>query len=136
MSDIGIGTGLAIFAFWGFLAIVIAVGGWQDVRKREARQETLRHLIASGQPVDQSLTDRIIGSSPRLDHSLKAGGVVVLFAAAGLALLGWFLSLLAQWALFAFLGTAALAGCIGIGLLVASKVIERSSAKDDALTSR
>lgn len=116
-------------AFWGFLAAIVVAGIWYDIRRREAQHETLRRLIESGQPLDQTLADRILsmtgGDGRRLDRELMAYGLVVLFIAPGLAVLGWFIGQQsAQW-FFPILGVSALVGFISIGLLAASAVIGR-----------
>ncbi len=131
METLGIGAGLGAIAFWGFLAAVVGIGVWHDIRRREAQHETLRRLVESGQPIDPLLMTKVLGGDKRLDRNLKAGGLILLFAAPGLAVLGWFLGQLAAWALPPLLGTAAFAACTGIGLLVASKAIERSYREDD-----
>ena len=131
METLGLGAGLGAIAFWGFLAAVIGIGVWHDIRKREAQHETLRRLVESGQPIDPLLMTKVLGGDKRLDRNLKAGGLILLFAAPGLALLGWFLGQLAAWALLPLLGAAALAACTGIGLLAAARAIERSYRDED-----
>ena len=128
----GIGVGLAAMAFWGFLSAVVVGGIWDGIRKREAQHETLRRMIESGQPIDQALMDKLLGGSKRLDRDLKVGGLIVVFVAPGLALLGWLVSMLSADWLFPMLGVSALVGCVGIGLLVASQVVGRSYREDDA----
>ena len=59
-------------------------------------------------------------------------GLIVLFVAPGLALLGWFISLQAAEWLLPMLGVSALVGCVSIGLLVASKFMERAYREDEA----
>ena len=130
MGDIGIG--LAAVAFWAFLSACVVGGIWDGIRKREAQHETLRRMIDSGQPIDQALMDKLLGGNKRLDRDLKVAGLIVIFVAPGLALLGWLISLLsAEW-LFPLLGVAALVGCVGIGLLVASYVVGHSYREGDA----
>ena len=51
--------------------------------------------------------------------------------APGLALMGWLISFTAEEALFPLLGVALLVACVGIGLLTASKFLERAN-RDDA----
>jgi len=126
MEDLGLGAGLGAIAFWGFLATCVGFGVWAGIRKREAQHETLRRLVESGQSIDQLPLNKLLGGDKNLSHELKAAGLVALFAMPGFALLGWFLSQLAEWALLPLLGVAALAGCTGVGLLVASKAVELS----------
>lgn len=126
MEQFGLGAGLSAVAFWGFLATVIAAGVWHDIRRRDAQHETLRRLMESGKEVEQSLVDSVLGGGERLDLSLKIGGLVVVSLAPGLAILGWILSGLSDWALPALLGTGVLVACLGIGLLIASKSVERA----------
>ncbi|HKI99463.1 MAG TPA: DUF6249 domain-containing protein [bacterium] len=131
-----VGQGLAALGFWIFLAAVVVAGIWYGVRERQARYETLRRILDSGQPVDQALMAQLLppsgGDSRRLERDLKVGGLIVLFVAAGLALLGWFIGMQsAQW-LLPMLGVAALVGCVGTGLVVTSNVVGRSYGKGNA----
>ena len=126
MENMGLGAGLAAMAFWIFIAAVVVAGIWDGIRKREAEHETLRRMLESGKPMDQELMAQVLGGDKRLDIDLKAAGLITLFVAPGLALLGWFLSLLNAKVLLPLLGVSALVGFVGIGLLVASKSVERS----------
>ncbi len=130
MENMGLGAGLAAIAFWTFIAACVVAGIWDGIRKREAEHETLRRMMESGRPMDQALVDKLLGGNKRLDRDLKVAGLITLFAAPGLAALGWFLSLLSEKALLPLLGISALAGFVGIGLLVASKFMERSYRED------
>lgn len=114
-----------------FLAAVVVAGIWESSRKREVQHETLRRMIESGQAIDPALMDKLLGGSRRLDRDLKAAGLIVLFVAPGLALLGWFVSLQAAKWLLPMLGVAALVACISIGLLVAAKFLGRSYREDN-----
>jgi hypothetical protein len=113
----GIGGGLAALAFWGFVAAVVVGGMWYAIREREAQHETLRRIIESGQPVDQALMDKVLGGDKVVHRDLKV--------------LGWFISFVAEEALMPLLGVAALVAFVGVGLLVASKVAERSYREND-----
>ena len=86
-------------------------------------------------PLDLGLAEiefSLLNTLDRLDLDLKVAGLITLFVAPGLALLGWFLSLLSAKALLPLLGVSALVGFVSIGLLVASKSIERSYREDKA----
>ena len=122
----GLGSGLSALAFWGFIAAVVVGGIWYSVRERQAQYETLRHIIDSGQPVDQALVDRILGGSQRTDRSLKIAGLIVIFVSPGLAVFAWLIAKLSAAWLFPLLGASALIAFVGIGLLVASKIAENS----------
>ncbi len=139
MQGLSTGGGLAALAFWGFVAAVVVSGIWFEIRKREAQHETLRRVIESGQPIDQALADRIVslsgGGRRRLERDLMAYGLVVLFAAPGLALLGVFVGWQFEAATLPILGVSAFVACIAIGLLVASKVAGRWYREDDASVS-
>jgi len=126
MQAMGMGAGLAAIGFWGFIAAVVVAGIWYGIREREAQHETLRRMLDSGKPVDQALMDRLLGGNKRLGRDMKTAGVIVLFAAPGLAALGWCISWLSAAWLFPMIGVAALAAFVGIGLLVAARIIERS----------
>ncbi len=120
-----LGAGLAALGFWGFIAAIIVGGLWYDIRRRQIRHETLRRLIESGQTADADLVNRLVGGNDHLDRDLKVAGLISLVTAPGIVLLGWLLSYLAEAAFLPLLGAAALLACVGIGLLVASRAVER-----------
>ncbi|MCP4300226.1 MAG: hypothetical protein GY783_06560 [Gammaproteobacteria bacterium] len=127
----GIGGGLAALAFWGFIAAVVVGGMWYAIREREAQHETLRRIIESGQPADQALMDKVLGGDKVVHRDLKIAALIVLLTAPGLAVMGWFISFVSEEALMPLLGVAALVAFVGVGLLVASKVAERSYREND-----
>jgi hypothetical protein len=131
MEDIGIGAGLGAIGLWIFVSACVVGGIWAGIRKREGDHETLRRMVESGQPIDQALVNKLLGGDKRLDIDLRVSGLIVLFVAPGLALMGWFLSMLEQAALFPLLGASLLVGCVGIGLLVAAKSAERAYQKEE-----
>ncbi len=128
MADLGTGAGLAALGFWCFIAFIVVAGVWDSIRKRDAEHETLRRIIESGQTLDIELTERLLsvtGGSRQLDRDLKVGGLIMVFIAPGMILLGWGLSTLEPELFPVMLGIAGLIGLISIGLLVASWVVRR-----------
>ncbi len=114
--------------FWLFLAAVVVAGIWFDARKRESLQETLRRVVESGKEINPAVIDKLFGASggsERVDRELKVAGLIVIFIAPGLAVLGWFLAALNEKLLGIMLGVSVLVGFVGAGLLVAGKVSER-----------
>ncbi|MDJ0698860.1 MAG: hypothetical protein QNJ07_03310 [Woeseiaceae bacterium] len=127
----GLGAGLVAFAFWGFIASTVVGGIWYAIRENDAKQETLRRMIESGN-VDEELIDRVLGGDKDVPRDLKIGGLITLSVSAGLSLLAYFVSRANAEALMPILGAAALVGCIGFGLLAAAKASERSQRRDNA----
>lgn len=124
-----IGAGIAALAFWGFIAAVVVAGVWDGAKKREAQHETLRRMIESGKPLDETLVRKLmIGEPKRPDRDLGIGAIIVLAAAVGLAVLAVFLD---RDALF---GVAGLVGCIAAGLGAASAYARRTRDDDGART--
>ncbi len=123
MDGSGIGAGLAALAFWGFIAAVVVGGMWYDIRRRQAQQETVRQLIASGQPIDHELIDKLTSlgnsGSRALDVDFKVTALWILPVAVGLAIFALVLGYQYPEALFPLLGAAALLGCLGIGFWIA-----------------
>ena len=114
--------------FWLFLAAVVVASIWFDARKRESQQETLRRVVESGKEINPAVIDKLVGASggsERVDRELKVAGLIVIFIAPGLAVLGWFLAALREELLGIMLGVSVLVGFVGAGLLVAGKVSER-----------
>lgn len=113
---------LGALGFWIFIAAVVVAGIWGDTRKREIQQETLRRIVESGKDIDAALVDKIVAAGrgdARPDQDLQTSGIIMLFIAPGLAILGWFLAKLAEPLMDIMLGVSALVAFIGIGLMVA-----------------
>lgn len=129
-------VGIGALGFWLFIALIVIGGMWYSIREKEIKQETIRRLIESGRDVDPAVMDKLIGQDKRLDRELMVAGLIVLFVAPGLALLGWFISLLSAPWLLPMLGVAVLVAFVGIGLIVAAKIAARSyGASDEQQTS-
>ena len=96
MEEITVGAGIGALGLWLFVAACVSAVMWDGIRKREAQHETLRRMIESGQPIDPTLRDRLLGTNKRPDRELLVWGVVSLFTAPGLAMLGWFASYIAH----------------------------------------
>ena len=118
--------------FWLFLAAVVVASIWSGIREKESQHETLRRIIESGKEVDDALLAKVAGTDGRLDQDLKVAGLIVIFIAPGIALLGFFISLLDSAWLLPLLGVAGLIGFVGIGLLVAARFAERSYQEEQA----
>ncbi len=123
-----VAAGLGALGFWIFIGAVVVAGIWFDVRRRETQQETLRRVVESGKDIDVAMIDKLVkagGEQSRTDRDLTVSGLIVIFLAPGIAILGWFLAKLQPELMTVMLGVALLLGMLGIGLLVAGKVAKR-----------
>jgi hypothetical protein len=127
--------GLAALGFWMFIAAVSVGGIWDGVRKREAEHETLRRMIESGKTPDQALIDKLLGHKKDPARDLKVAGLIVIFVAPGLALMGWVIGRAEPDAFMPLLGVAGLVAFVGIGLLIAARFLERAT-RSDSLENR
>ncbi len=126
-------AGLGALGFWLFLAAVVVAGIWFDARKRESQQETLRRVVESGQQVDMAVIDRMLatsGGSERPDRDLKVAGIIMMFVAPGLSVLGWFLGRFNDKIFEVMLGVGSLVLLVGIGLYVAGMMSKRWQRQD------
>ncbi|MGI9327057.1 MAG: DUF6249 domain-containing protein [Pseudomonadales bacterium] len=134
MEEMTTAAGLAALGFWLFVAAVVAVGVWDGIRKRDAQHETLRRIIESGQSIDPELTDKLLlltGGSKDASRDLMVSGLILLFVAPGLLILGWVLSSVSADVWVAMLGVSGLIACISIGLLIAGFWLKRQGDQDD-----
>ena len=118
---------LGAFGFWMFIAAVVVAGIWYDARKTESEQETLRRMVESGKDIDPALLEKMLAAGKKSSGSaqeLKTAGVIVLFVAPGLAVLGWFLQAFNDKMLHLMLGVSLMVGFVGVGLYVAGKMAE------------
>ncbi|MBL4790323.1 MAG: hypothetical protein JKY60_15230 [Kordiimonadaceae bacterium] len=136
MENFGIGAGMAAMAFWGFIAVAVIAGVWDNVRKREAQHETVRRLIESGKTIDPAVVDKLLqlsdGKSERLDRDFKVAGLWMLPISVGLVVLGLIMGFVHPAIIAPVLGAAGLVACIGAGALYASTVAARWYDDDDA----
>lgn len=133
MENITSGAGLAALGFWIFIAGAVAASYWDTIRKRESQHETLRRVIESGQAIDDELIDKLLsltGGSQDMARDLKIGGVIMIFIAPGLTLMGWVLSVALDEPelVKVLLGVSGLIAFIAIGLLAAAAIAKRQEA--------
>jgi hypothetical protein len=125
--------GLAALGFWLFLAAVVVANILAVSRKRESQQETLRRVVESGQQLDMAVIDRMLGASggnERPDRDLKVSGIITMFVAPGLAILGWFLGRFNDKVFELMIGVGLLVLIVGIGLYVAGMMSQRWQRQD------
>ena len=129
MQDLGLGAGLAAMAFWGFIAAVAVASIWDGIRKRDARHETVRRLVESGEGLDEAVVDKLVNLSQnnneRHDQAFKVTAFYALPTSVGLAVFALILGIQVPQAQLPMLGAAALLACIGLGFLVAAKIAAR-----------
>jgi len=134
MDDLGLGAGLAALAFWGFVAVAVVTTVWNGIRKRETQHETLRRAIESGQQIDDALLAKLalVGNDEdrRPDREFGITAMWVLPVAAGVAVLALILGIAVPDAMLPLLGASGLLACLGIGYLIAAKVVARWYAGD------
>ena len=125
-------AGIAAAAFWAFIATCVIGGIWYSIREKEAQHEMLRRIIESGKEVDAEVIDRVMndGGSGGSKGDLKTAGLITLFAAPGLILLGYGLEIASNndEIFTIMIGVSGLVFFVAIGLLVAAKVAERDKA--------
>ena len=126
-------AGLAALGFWLFLAAMVVANVLAASRKRESQQETLRRIVESGQQLDVAVIDRLLGASggsERTDRELKVAGIIVMFVAPGLSVLGWFLGRFNDKIFELMIGVSLLVFIVGIGLYVAGMMSRRWQRQD------
>ena len=113
-----------------FLTVCAVAGIVADYKKRQLAVEPLRLAIERGQQLDPAVIERLM--TPDRDPGLspvylKIGGIIVLSLGVGIALLAFFLTQLeeARTAFFPLLGAATVVICLGGGLLISARAVER-----------
>jgi hypothetical protein len=135
-------VGVAVFVF---LTISAVAGMISAYKKRRLEMETLRAVVERGQPLDPALIERLLGKekyeyeqqSPPEPLGFRIGGIVTTATGIGIALLAYFLFVVAPFAFYPVVGLGILVVCIGISLLICASVVERdrkSRARDQAGT--
>jgi Domain of unknown function (DUF6249) len=117
-------------AFWVFVGTVAVAGIVTDYKRRRLNIDLLRYSIEKGQPIDGELIDKLI-SQERLERGVKPddlqmGGIITVGSGVGLCIFAVFIGQVAAWALYPIMGAGVLAICVGLGLIVAAKVLRAS----------
>jgi len=108
--------------FWVAIFGIVAVEVWGRRSAERERQQTLRSAIERGQQLDPAMLEKILAGQTRSrgsPYGLLIAGVIVLFAGAGLALLGVVVGADDADAFKGMVGSAGLIGMVGLGLCVA-----------------
>lgn len=117
--------------FWVFLAIVSVAGIIQDYRKRKLALEPISKAIEHGQQLSPEVIDRLLGREQHPEQQavdprhLAIGGIITCASGVGLALLGIFFSMIQPLMLWIGFGVGATVACIGIGLIISAKYLQR-----------
>jgi hypothetical protein len=128
------GTGITVVAvvFWIFVGAVSIGGMIQDYRKRQLALEPLRIAIEHGQQLTPEIIGRLLGHEGQRHEvnprELQVGGVITCASGVGVALLALFVSRVFPPYHWLVLGLGVVAVCVGLGLLIAARVLRRASA--------
>jgi hypothetical protein len=122
-------------AFWIFLTVSAYAGIKYDFRKRQIALESLRAAIERGQPLEPAVVEQILGrhsgsatdDAQELAPYLQIGGIITIASGLGVFIAAFFVGLQFPIAKLPMLGAAALAVCVGAGLLVAARALGRYS---------
>lgn len=108
----------------GLVAILIIGDYIEQYWKRRVALEAIKSTLEQGQKVDPEVVNSLLGrehaSPPPGPLQLRARGVVAIASGIGLALAAILVAKVWPPILYPALGLAALAVCIGVGLLIAS----------------
>jgi hypothetical protein len=114
-------------AFWIFVAIAVVAGVVGSYKKRRLELEPIKLALERGQPIDPAMLDKILGREPpeKLDPQLlQVGGIITIAAGVGVGLLSLFLPALAH---LPVMGAGVLTICVGIGLLIAARSMDKDA---------
>ena len=116
-------------AFWVFLAAAAVAGIVADYKKRRIALEPLRAAIERGQQLDPALVERLMAPEPRDQRInplyLKVAGIITIASGIGVTLLSFFVAQVAPITFYPLLGSGAVSVCVGVGLMVSARVVDR-----------
>ena len=114
-------------AFWTFVAIAAIGSFWREFAIKREREKTIRAVIEQERQLDPAMLRAMLRHQSRLTpEGLLLGGAVTLAGGIGLALMGYFVSLVQEpRAFYPLLGVGCLAASIGVALLAVAWLIRR-----------
>jgi hypothetical protein len=115
-------------AFWLFVAVATVAGIVGEYKKRQLTLEPLRAAIEKGQQLDPSVVERLM--APPAQAGMRAlpfmvWGVLLSSAGIGVGLFAFILARISPTAFWPITGAAVIVLCLGIGLIVAARLIDR-----------
>jgi hypothetical protein len=120
---------LFLISFWIYLAVASVAGIVAEYKKRQLELEPLRTAIERGQQLDPAIIERLMAREQREQELnplyLQVGGIIAIAVGIGLAALAGFISQVRPLALFPILGAGVLVICVGVGLVIAARAIDR-----------
>jgi hypothetical protein len=135
-----IGNAIAVAATLLAIAGVLIAIITSNQKNKQAKLDFLRSAMEQGVALDIELIDRIMrpnktaaGKQPLTrGQGARVAGILVIAFGVGYAILASFIAVIAPSARLPMLGVACLFGCIGIGLLVVSKVLRSERGVTDS----
>lgn len=114
-----------------FMAVATIAGIVSEYKKRQMELEPLRAAIERGQQLDPAIIERLMARESHQNQDinpvhLRVGGIISIASGIGVALLSPTVQVALPMWVFPLLGIGVLAVCVGIGLLVSARVVERS----------
>lgn len=132
--------------FWIGMFAWFSIIVWTRFLRERERQQTLRALAASGQPLEPATLESMFprhawhdaqrsgASGPEATtRGLLIGGIVVMFAGVGILIAAQLIGRIEADALWGMSAGGVILGCVGLGLLTASVVHRRMLRRDQAL---
>ena len=123
----------AVIAFWMFLAVVAIGGMVYDYRRRRLAMEMLRMAVEHGQHLEPGTLERLLArhhdNEPQQPEDLRPylhiGAVITIAAGIGVLIAGLWIGNDYPAFRFPIIGLAAIAICVGIGLRISVRVLQR-----------
>jgi hypothetical protein len=127
-----LGAYLAVVSVFVFLSVATVAGIVGEYKRRALLIEPLRAAIERGQPLDSQLIERLMAPEPHGEALnplyFKVAGIITVAAGTGIAGLAYFIAQVMPLALYPLLGVGLVAVCVGVGLLVAARVVPAAAA--------
>ena len=139
MHPMAIGNAIAVAATLLAIAGVLIAIITSNQRRHQAKVDLLRTAMERGVALSPELIDRIMhpkkNSAARQTlprgHGARVAGILVIAFGVGFVIFAWFISIIAPDARLPMLGVACMLTCVGIGLLVVSKVLRSEGSVTD-----
>jgi len=139
MHPMAIGNAIAVAATLLAIAGVLIAMIISNQKNSLAKLDFLRSAMERGEALNPELIDRIMhgkknsAGRPTLPrgHGARVAGILVIAFGVGFVIFAWFISIIAPDARLPMLGVACMLTCVGIGLLVVSKVLRSEGSVTD-----